>query len=51
MDGITEATVQTVIEEQVSLKFARVLEDAGVFKQTDEGRAGFVRFIDALNNK
>lgn len=48
-EAITEATIQSVIEENMSLKFARVLEDAGVFKQTDEGRAGFIRFIDALN--
>ncbi|MGO1932167.1 MAG: UDP-glucose--hexose-1-phosphate uridylyltransferase, partial [Ruoffia tabacinasalis] len=48
-EAITEESIQSVIEENMSLKFARVLEDAGVFKQTDEGRAGFIRFIDALN--
>lgn len=48
-DSVNEDTVDSVIEENLTLKFARVLEDAGVFKQTDEGRAGFIRFIDALN--
>lgn len=48
-EAITEESIQSVIEENMSLKFARILEDAGVFKQTDEGRAGFIRFIDALN--
>ncbi len=48
-ETITEENVQVVLEENLTEKFARVLEDAGVFKQTDEGRAGFIRFIDALN--
>ena len=31
--------------------FAKVLEHAGVFKRTPEGRAAFLRFIDAVNNE
>lgn len=46
---INEANIQAVIEKNVTLKFQRVLEDAGVFKQTDEGRLGFLRFIKVLN--
>ena len=31
--------------------FAKVLEDAGVYKNTDEGKAAFLRFIDELNKE
>lgn len=36
-------------EEKIGKVFAAVLEDAGVFKRTDDGRAAFMRFIDALS--
>ena len=29
--------------------FAKVLEDAGVYKNTPEGRAAFLRFADKVN--
>ena len=34
--------------DDVGNLFARVLEDAGVFKWDDEGQAAFDRFVDAL---
>ena len=43
--------VQAIIEQAVANKFGRVLEDAGVYKQTDEGRTAFNRFIDAFNHQ
>lgn len=36
------------IHEALGVKCARVLADAGVYKQTKEGRAGFVRFLNTL---
>lgn len=39
-----------ILEKEVGLKFARVLEDAGVYKQTSEGRAGLETFIKSLNS-
>lgn len=36
-------------EEEIGKVFAAVLEDAGVFKRTDDGRAAFMHFIDALS--
>ena len=45
---ITEENVVAVIEEEVGKVFVRVLEDAGVYKCTEEGRSAFMRFIDAL---
>ena len=38
-----------LIQKELGDKFARVLEDAGVFKQTVEGLAAFKRFTDSLN--
>lgn len=35
-------------EEEIGKVFAAVLEDAGVFKRTDEGMAAFERFISEL---
>ena len=40
--------IDEVIRDEVGKVFSRVLEDAGVFKRTPEGRAGFLRFIEAL---
>ncbi|MBD1221354.1 UDP-glucose--hexose-1-phosphate uridylyltransferase [Virgibacillus halodenitrificans] len=44
-----KATVDTIVEKELGKKFARVLEDAGVYKQTASGLAAFQRFIDAVN--
>ena len=35
-------------EQEIGEVFAAVLEDAGVFKRTNEGREAFARFIDEL---
>lgn len=40
--------VDDIVEKEVGYKFKRVLEDAGVFKNTEVGRAAFKRFIDIL---
>ena len=37
-----------MIQEAVGEKFLRVMEDAGVYKQTPEGQAGFDRFLRTL---
>ncbi|MFD2670381.1 UDP-glucose--hexose-1-phosphate uridylyltransferase [Marinicrinis sediminis] len=44
-DSLTEAEGETWLHEQVGEKFSRVLADAGVFKQTESGRAGFDQFM------
>ncbi len=38
-----------VIREEIGLVFARVLEDAGVYKDSDPGRAAFRRFVGAVS--
>ena len=45
---INEGNVMDIIRYEVGLVFSQVLEDAGVYKQTEEGQAGFLRFIDCL---
>ena len=45
---ITADTVENVVRAGVGEVFGHVLEDAGVYKWDDEGRAAQQRFIDAL---
>lgn len=49
--GITlsEKTAQEVIQKEVGLKFKTVLEHAGVYKQTQEGKEAFFRFMNHMN--
>ena len=37
-----------IVRESVGKIFARVLEDAGVYKQTEEGQAAFMRFVEQV---
>ena len=43
-----ENTAQ-VLRQEVGAVFTQVLEDAGVYKCTEEGRQAFCRFIEAVN--
>ncbi len=45
----TTENVEELVDRAVGLVFARVLEDAGVYKWTAEGQKAFDRFIEALN--
>ena len=38
-----------ILRIEVGKVFARVLEDAGVYKCTPQGREAFLRFIDSVN--
>jgi UDPglucose--hexose-1-phosphate uridylyltransferase len=46
--NITKDNVMDIIQKEVGIVFGKVLEHAGVYKRTDEGRAAFMRFIDVL---
>ncbi|XGU46039.1 UDP-glucose--hexose-1-phosphate uridylyltransferase [Fusobacterium necrophorum subsp. funduliforme] len=37
------------LEKEVGRVFVHVLEDAGVYKRTEEGRRGLLRFVEAVN--
>lgn len=43
-----EAEAEAIVRESVGKIFARVLEDAGVYKRTAEGQAAFRRFVATL---
>ncbi|HAJ73769.1 MAG TPA: galactose-1-phosphate uridylyltransferase, partial [Lachnospiraceae bacterium] len=45
---ITDENVRDILKEEVGQVFVHVLEDAGVFKNTEEGRRAFRRFISVL---
>ena len=47
-DLITKENVMPILEKEVGIVFTEVLEDAGVFKCTEEGRKAFRRFIEVL---
>jgi len=40
---------EAVLREEVGAVFEKVLEDAGVFKRDETGRAAFRRFLDSVN--
>lgn len=43
-----EDNVMDILQKEIGKVFVKVLEDAGVYKCTDDGRAAFVRFIESL---
>jgi UDPglucose--hexose-1-phosphate uridylyltransferase len=45
---IRRDNVEEILRKEVGLVFAQVLEDAGVYKRTQEGAAAFWRFIQTL---
>ncbi len=47
-EKIDASNIDKVIEDEIGIVFMQVLEDAGVYKQTAEGKAAFMRFIESL---
>lgn len=47
-DSITKENVMDILKEEVGIVFTHVLEDAGVYKCTEEGRKSFMKFIETL---
>lgn len=47
-EEITKENVMEILQEEVGIVFTHVLEDAGVYKCTEEGRNAFKRFISVL---
>ena len=47
-DKITKDNVMDILHEEIGLVFNEVLQDAGVYKCTPEGRKAFERFIVAV---
>ena len=45
----TPENVDGILQREVGAVFEEVLEDAGVYKRTEEGKAAFMRFIEKVN--
>ena len=45
---MTKAAVSEMLCEEVGKVFLEVLKDAGVYKDTAEGREAFMRFINSV---
>ena len=45
----TADNVRGIIEGEIGKTFTRVLEDAGVYKRGDAGKAAFDRFVEYVN--
>ena len=45
---ITRDNALDIVQKETGLVFAQVLEHAGVYKRTDEGKAAFLRFLEQV---
>ena len=45
---ITAENIDKIVEDEIGKVFSRVLEDAGVYKRNEEGKAAFLRFVDSV---
>lgn len=45
---VSPEKLHEMIQTEIGLVFMQVLEDAGVYKCTEEGRAAFLRFVDSV---
>jgi UDPglucose--hexose-1-phosphate uridylyltransferase len=46
----TGEEIEKILQEEIGIVFAKVLEHAGVYKCTPAGRAAFLRFVEAVNS-
>lgn len=44
-------TIDHFLEQEITNKFGRVLEDAGVFKQDEAGKKAMLRFVEKFNQQ
>jgi UDPglucose--hexose-1-phosphate uridylyltransferase len=44
----TEKNVDSIVKEEIGKTYAKILENAGVYKMTEEGIAHFKKFTKAL---
>ena len=45
---ITKENALEIVEKETGLVFAQVLEHAGVYKRTEEGKAAFLKFLATI---
>ncbi len=49
-DDLNEENIDQILKDEIGTVFAKVLEDAGVYKRTEKGREAFLRFISSVNS-
>ena len=47
-DSVTEENVEEILQKEIGEVFKKVLEHAGIYKNTKQGMEGFMRFISGL---
>ena len=47
--SVTKENINGIVQKEIGLVFLEVLEDAGVYKCTPEGREAFLRFVESVN--
>jgi len=45
----TKNNVQKILKKEIAIVFSKVLEHAGVYKRNAQGKAAFLRFVQAVN--
>lgn len=48
-ENISAENITEILQKEVGIVFTHVLEDAGVYKCTEEGRSAFMKFIASIN--
>ena len=46
--SVTEDNIDEILRQEIGKVFVQVLEDAGVYKCTPEGREAFLKFVKTL---
>ena len=49
--NFTKENTQDILKKEIGIVFSKVLEHAGVYKRTEEGKEGFMRFVSYVNTK
>ena len=49
--SFTRENITGILQEEVGLVFAQVLEHAGVYKRNEAGREAFLRFVNSINKE
>ena len=46
---LNKDNIDEILQREIGVVFAKVLEDAGVYKRNEEGMSAFLRFADYVN--
>ena len=42
---ITDSNIHSIVQKEIGIVFTKVLEDAGVYKRTEEGKAALQKYL------